>query len=396
MSALKNATRRGMKNLIARTIIAAIIAVCSIGPSIAQTPVSLAPVPRLQFFSPSGAPLASGCVSTFLAGTSTPAATYVDSAGVFQNSNPIILDVGGFATIYLANQSYRIQVNGAPSSGSCTPTNLGQLIYTQDNVSSYQQLSQLSALTLVCANSDPAGVAGEIACRSDLGKLRFFFSIWDSVVTENSTATLVNKTLTSPAINSPTIATPILNGTPTGTSLQGTDTKLLTSGTVSGTGVALCTDANGGATTSGCAPQLPNVVFNTASAQFTATTALIPMVTPSANATYRFSGVLDQTIAGASCAGNSTYQLNLSWTDQNGAGVTSDSLVWSKAGAAAGIQTIITNGAPGNINGSPNPYTIRAKSGASIGYAIVVTPGGSCAPAPTVQFYPVLEQVSVN
>ncbi|MGB7984875.1 MAG: hypothetical protein WCF54_06925 [Terracidiphilus sp.] len=35
-------------------------------------------------------------------------------------------------------------------------------------------------------------------------------------------------------------------------SLQGTDVKVLTSGTVSGTSVPLCTDANGGATTAGC------------------------------------------------------------------------------------------------------------------------------------------------
>lgn len=43
-------------------------------------------------------------------------------------------------------------------------------------------------------------------------------------------------------------------GTAWGTSYsaQGTDTKLLTAGTVSGTGAALCTDANSGATTSGC------------------------------------------------------------------------------------------------------------------------------------------------
>lgn len=34
--------------------------------------------------------------------------------------------------------------------------------------------------------------------------------------------------------------------------VQGTDTKVLTSGTVSGTSVALCTDANGGATTASC------------------------------------------------------------------------------------------------------------------------------------------------
>jgi hypothetical protein len=37
-----------------------------------------------------------------------------------------------------------------------------------------------------------------------------------------------------------------------GYSVQGTDTNLLTSGTISGTGVLLCTDANGGASTSGC------------------------------------------------------------------------------------------------------------------------------------------------
>src|SRR6202521_3485957 len=36
------------------------------------------------------------------------------------------------------------------------------------------------------------------------------------------------------------------------TSLQGTDTKVLTAGTVSGTGATLCVDALGGATTSGC------------------------------------------------------------------------------------------------------------------------------------------------
>jgi hypothetical protein len=43
-----------------------------------------------------------------------------------------------------------------------------------------------------------------------------------------------------------------INGGTTQTGTQGTDTKLLTAGTISGTGATLCTDANGGATTSGC------------------------------------------------------------------------------------------------------------------------------------------------
>jgi hypothetical protein len=43
-----------------------------------------------------------------------------------------------------------------------------------------------------------------------------------------------------------------INGGTAQTGTQGTDTKILTAGTVSGTAAALCTDSNGGATTSGC------------------------------------------------------------------------------------------------------------------------------------------------
>jgi len=75
----------------------------------------------------------------------------------------------------------------------------------------------------------------------------------DTLVGKNTTDTLTNKTLTSP----------VLNGTPTGTALQGTDTKLLTSGTVSGVGATLCTDANGGATTTGCSGTSTQIQFMT-------------------------------------------------------------------------------------------------------------------------------------
>lgn len=73
----------------------------------AQTPVTLSPTARQQFFAADGTPLASGCLFTYNAGTSTPAATYTDSTGTFLAANPIILDGGGFATIWTASQSYR-------------------------------------------------------------------------------------------------------------------------------------------------------------------------------------------------------------------------------------------------------------------------------------------------
>jgi len=70
-----------------------------------------------------------------------------------------------------------------------------------------------------------------------------------------SASDLTNGTTGTGAVvltNTPTIATPVINGASTGTGVQGTDSKLLTSGTISGTSSPLCTDANGGATTSSC------------------------------------------------------------------------------------------------------------------------------------------------
>ena len=58
--------------------------------------------------------------------------------------------------------------------------------------------------------------------------------------------------ITTPSLTTPSMSTPVINGASTGTGVQGTDSKLLTSGTVSGTSATLCTDANGGATTSSC------------------------------------------------------------------------------------------------------------------------------------------------
>lgn len=68
--------------------------------------------------------------------------------------------------------------------------------------------------------------------------------------------------ITTPSLTTPSISTPSINGASTGTGVQGTDSKLLTSGTVSGTGATLCTDANGGATTSSCPASQTVQVFS--------------------------------------------------------------------------------------------------------------------------------------
>jgi hypothetical protein len=63
--------------------------------------VNLAPFVRQQFFSAIGAPLNGGQVFTFQAGTSTPLVTYTDATGATPNSNPVILDASGVASIWL-------------------------------------------------------------------------------------------------------------------------------------------------------------------------------------------------------------------------------------------------------------------------------------------------------
>lgn len=62
-----------------------------------------------------------------------------------------------------------------------------------------------------------------------------------------------NCAMTTPAIANPTINSAILNGSAAGTMLVGTDTKLPTAGAISNSaGTPVCSDANGGVTTTGC------------------------------------------------------------------------------------------------------------------------------------------------
>src|SRR6185312_3632754 len=80
----------------------------------AQTAVSVAPVARQQFFTASGVPLAGGLIYTYASGTSTPQATFTDFSGTTQNTNPIVLDAGGMAQIWLAGgETYRFVAKDA-------------------------------------------------------------------------------------------------------------------------------------------------------------------------------------------------------------------------------------------------------------------------------------------
>lgn len=111
----------------------------------------LMPVPKQQYFdSPNGRPLAGGKVYTYAAGTTTPKATYTDSAGTTPQTNPIILNARGEpdSPIYW-DGAYKVVLKDAD----------GSTIYTVDNY-----------------KSDPFGVVAFIAsAASSAGSALFGF-----------------------------------------------------------------------------------------------------------------------------------------------------------------------------------------------------------------------------
>lgn len=97
---------------------------------------TLTPSAKQQFFDANGNPLAGGKLYTYAAGTTTPLATYTDSSGGTPNTNPVILDSRGEASIWLGVASYKLKLT--------TAANVE--IWTVDNIvsASVQALANLS------------------------------------------------------------------------------------------------------------------------------------------------------------------------------------------------------------------------------------------------------------
>jgi hypothetical protein len=73
----------------------------------------LTPSPKMQFFDINGDPLVGGKVYTYAAGTTTPSATYTDNTNASVNSNPVILNARGEASIWLGANIYKFKLTDA-------------------------------------------------------------------------------------------------------------------------------------------------------------------------------------------------------------------------------------------------------------------------------------------
>lgn len=181
--------------------------------------VSVAPgfIPHIQFLDINGKPLGNGMVFTYSAGTTTLRNTYRDALGVSQNNDPIILDAGGFADIWLDNNSFKFVVQDQN----------GVQQWTEDNVTGYLGLLNLAntwtfpqiftqpPTIQVSDNQLIFGQPGSITtfdvppCCGSV--LHFQTNGDDFVVNRNSIDILLNKTLNSPTLNTPTETNPTIN-----------------------------------------------------------------------------------------------------------------------------------------------------------------------------------------
>jgi nitrous oxidase accessory protein NosD len=113
--------------------------------------VVLLPDPKMQFLDNNGNPVAGGKVYTYLAGTTTPLATYTSSAGTTANANPVVLDSAGRGSIWIKGESYKVvlctPLGGAIAKTGCAPS--GTVIWTVDNVTdtTFFYLEHLRAIT---------------------------------------------------------------------------------------------------------------------------------------------------------------------------------------------------------------------------------------------------------
>ena len=90
--------------------------------------VTLCPLPFLSFRDNNGNPLVGGQLYTYAAGTTTLQPSYSDYTGTVANTNPVILNGRGEASVWLTpTQSYKVVLEDV----------LGNVIWTQDHISTF-------------------------------------------------------------------------------------------------------------------------------------------------------------------------------------------------------------------------------------------------------------------
>lgn len=111
------------------TLASVLLFACRLSAQVLPNAVPM-PTPEIQYLDSAGMPLAGAKLCTYAAGTSTPLATYTSSTAGTPNTNPIILDSYGRASVWVGPQLYKFVLRQG-GNGLCTT---GTVLWTQDNV----------------------------------------------------------------------------------------------------------------------------------------------------------------------------------------------------------------------------------------------------------------------
>jgi hypothetical protein len=179
--------------------------------------------------------------------------------GISVSSNPTCL----FGCAMPGRQANGVAINGAwnYSAGGTTVVQLSNAIgaLSDENISNLAKASATNAL-----------VDQNNSCTITDSRLAVY-------VTNHAGKNIQSSSTTCPTV--PASATALASNSSNqivAATLQGTDTKLQTAGTVSGTAATLCTDVNGGTTTVGCTPSGGGIVTYSGLPVVTAT-AYVPL-----------------------------------------------------------------------------------------------------------------------
>lgn len=165
---------------------------------------------------------------------------------------------------------------------------------------------------------------------------------------------------------------------PIGTGVQGTDTKILTSGTISGTGTVLCTDANAGATTSGCVFNQStftdgsisgNVTINNTATNIKAISVVFPSSGCPCRAFLSYSLYLDFT--------GITNQANIDFWVDDGGGHVMAGVETGQSNATTGAKTSASYGGFSNVtyaNGANVTFTLKGIQPGTAGATVQAAP----------------------
>ena len=113
----------------------------------------LSPYPIFRAFDSNGAPLAGGKLYSFIAGTSTPKATYTDQGAGTPNANPTILDANGEAHVWL-DGNYKLRLDDA---GDVTQDG-----WPIDNISQFNTTVNATLSPAVDADAFQLNISGTI------------------------------------------------------------------------------------------------------------------------------------------------------------------------------------------------------------------------------------------